>query len=144
MTLVMADGRARKTGFPGWNAKDGSPAAHFLSAAPFPCFYRVGCLRVSWKQKPWFLSACKSAESNKILTYLFFFNQTSRLKPPRAKIEGEAIGRECLKSENNYGETAKKYGVNCRQARAAHCIDNGSMEKFRMAFSAPFSERSHL
>ena len=114
-----------------------------LSAGPFPCFYRVGCLRVQWKQKPWFLSACKSAASNKIFTYLFFFNQTSRLKPPRAKIEGEAIGRECLKSENNYGETAKKYGINCRQARAAHYIDNGSMEKFRMAFPAPFSERSH-
>ena len=53
-----------------------------LSAAPFPCFYRVGRLWVIWKQKPWFLSVCKSAVSNKILTDLFFLNQTSRLKPP--------------------------------------------------------------
>ena len=53
-----------------------------LSAAPFPCFYRVGRLWVIWKQKPWFLKACKSAASNKILTDLFFLNQTYRLKPP--------------------------------------------------------------
>ena len=30
MTNVMADGRARKTGFPGCGTKDGSPAALFL------------------------------------------------------------------------------------------------------------------
>ena len=53
-----------------------------LSAAPFPCFYRVVCLWVIWKQKSWFLKACKSAVSNKILTDLFFLNQTFRLKPP--------------------------------------------------------------
>ena len=82
MTSVMAGCRARKTKPPGCGTKDGSPAALFsLSAVPFPCFYRVGRLWVIWKQKPWFLKACKLAASNKIFTDLFFLNQTFRLKP---------------------------------------------------------------
>ena len=38
MTLVMADGRARKTGFPGWSTKDGSPAALFFVRHTIPLF----------------------------------------------------------------------------------------------------------
>ena len=96
MTSVMAGCRARKTKPPGCGTKDGSPDRPFsLSAAPFPCFYRVGCLWVIWKQKSWFLKACKSAVFNKILTDLFFLNQTFRLKPP-AKERGKKLHNDII------------------------------------------------
>ena len=45
MTSVMADGRARKTGFPGWSTKDGSPAGRL--AQP------TALTMARWKSSGW-------------------------------------------------------------------------------------------
>ena len=91
MTSVMADGRARKTGFPGWSTKDGSPAGRL--AQP------TALTMARWKSSGWhFLRRFPSEVIHKVITsqrYNFITSWLYKVPPSARSIRftGAAPGK---------------------------------------------------
>ena len=91
MTSVMADGRARKTKLPGWNAKDGSPAGRL--AQP------TALTMVRWKSSGWHsLRRFPSKVIHKVITsqrYDFITSWLYKVSSPALSIRftGAAPGK---------------------------------------------------